>query len=117
MRATGFAGPAPRSDRSLGAKLRAPSAVLFLCLFAAQASVLVLSPILVEVGRDLGVSTASVGQLRTISGLVAAVTALLLGRLSGHLSLRDLLLTGCALLSLGSVLSAVAPTYAVLALA
>jgi MFS transporter, DHA1 family, inner membrane transport protein len=112
-----LAEPAGRSDRSLRTTFRAPSIVLFLCLFAAQASVLVLSPILVEVGRDLGVSTASVGQLRTISGLVAAVTALLLGRLAGHVSLRDLLLTGCALLALGSVLSAVSPTYAVLALA
>ncbi len=99
------------------ATLGAPSVVLFLCLFAAQASVLVLSPILVEVGRDLGVSTAAVGQLRTISGLVAAVTALLLGRVAGHVSLRDLLLAGCALLAFGCVLSAAAPTYAVLALA
>jgi predicted MFS family arabinose efflux permease len=103
--------------RPLSAAVSAPSVVLFLCLFAGQASVLVLSPILVDIGRDLDVSTATVGQLRTISGLVAAITALLLGRLAARAGLRDLLLAGCALLALGCVASASAPTYTLLALA
>ena len=78
---------------------------------------LVLSPLLVEIGRDLDVSTGTAGQLRTLSGLVAGVTALLLGRVARRLPLRDLLRLGALLLTLASVLAAVAPSFAILALA
>jgi predicted MFS family arabinose efflux permease len=101
----------------LRAHLRAPAAALFLCLFAAQAAVLVLSPILVEVARDFGTSTATVGLLRALTGLVAGSTALLLGRAPRRLALRDLLLAGASLLAFGSLLSAAAPAVWVLALA
>ena len=40
------------------------SAVLFACLFASQSALLVLSPILVDVAREFGVSAAAAGQLR-----------------------------------------------------
>jgi hypothetical protein len=45
---------------------RSVSAVLFLCLFAAQLGLIALSPVLVEVAGDFGVSTAAAGQLRTV---------------------------------------------------
>ena len=45
-------------------RLTGPSTVLFLCLFTSQAALLVLSPILPEVAREFGVSTATAGQLR-----------------------------------------------------
>ena len=48
--------------------LRQPRVVLFAALFASQAGLLVLSPILPELARELGVSTAAAGQLRTVSG-------------------------------------------------
>lgn len=95
----------------------APSAALFLCLFASQAGILVLSPILVEVAREFGVSTAATGQLRTITGLVAGSAALVLGRVAGRVSLRDLLIGGALLLAAGSLLSALAPTFWFLAVA
>ena len=41
-----------------------------------------MSPVLAEAARDLHVSTAAAGQLRTVTGLVAGITALLLGRAS-----------------------------------
>jgi DHA1 family inner membrane transport protein len=78
---------------------------------------LVLSPILVEVARDFGTSTATVGLLRALTGLVAGSTALLLGRAPRRLALRDLLLAGASLLAFGSLLSAAAPAVWVLALA
>jgi predicted MFS family arabinose efflux permease len=59
-------------------RLTRPSPVLFLCLFASQAGMLVLSPVLPDVARDLGVSTATAGQLRSLSGLTGGVTAILL---------------------------------------
>jgi predicted MFS family arabinose efflux permease len=91
--------------------------VLFLALFASQAGVLVLTPVLVEVAREFDLSTAGTGQLRTISGGVAGVTALVLGRVAGRLPLRDLLLYGAGLLALGAALSAAAPTFWLLTLA
>ena len=90
---------------------------LSLCLFANQAGTLVLSPILVDVARDFDVSTAAAGQLRAISGVVAGMTALTIGPLAGRLGLKRLLLFGLALLAVATLLSAVAPSFAVLAIA
>lgn len=93
------------------------SAVLFLCLFAGQAGAIALSPVLVEVARDLDVSTATAGQLRTVAGLVAGVTALALGRLGARVPLSRQLLVGSLLLAVGSLASAAAPSIGVLATA
>jgi predicted MFS family arabinose efflux permease len=89
---------------------------LFLCLFASQAGVLVLSPVLVEIADDFGVSVATAGQLRSVTGLVAGAAALVLGRLAGRTPLRNLLMIGAAILAAASVLSAVAPAFWFLAL-
>jgi len=93
------------------------SAVLFLCLFAGQAGAIALSPVLVEVARDLDVSTATAGQLRTVAGLVAGITALALGRLGARFPLSRQLLIGSLLLALGSLASAAAPSIGLLAAA
>jgi len=94
-----------------------PAPSLFLCLFAVQASVVALSPVLAQVAADFGVSTASAGQLRSVSGLVAGLTAVAMGRFSGRLGLRELLIVGLAILGASSLLSAAAPSFAVLAAA
>ncbi len=94
-----------------------PAPALFLCLFAVQAAVIALSPVLAEVAADFDVSTATAGQLRSVSGLVAGLTAVAMGRLSRRLGLRELLLAGLAVLAAGSLLSAAAPVFAVLAAA
>jgi DHA1 family inner membrane transport protein len=97
--------------------LTRPSPVLFLCLFASQAGLLVLSPILPDIAREFGISTATAGQLRSISGATGGVTAVLLAVAPRRPGLRDLLSAGAALVALGSALSAAAPTFAVLAVA
>jgi DHA1 family inner membrane transport protein len=94
-----------------------PAPALFLCLFAVQGSVIALSPVLAQVAADFGVSTASAGQLRSVSGLVAGLTAVAMGRLSGWLGLRELLLAGLSILAAGSLFSAAAPSFATLAAA
>ena len=76
-----------------------------------------LAPILVEVARAFDVSSAAAGQLRTVTGLVAGVAALAFGRFGRGVALRDLLLLGTALLALGSLGSAAAPSFAVFAIA
>jgi predicted MFS family arabinose efflux permease len=116
------AAPGPRhggvgvmsGDRGGSARV---ATVLFLSLFAAQAAVIVLSPVLTSVASELDVSTATAGQLRTLSGLAAGLTALAVPRATRVLGLRGLLLAGLLLIALGSLASACAPSFAVLALA
>jgi predicted MFS family arabinose efflux permease len=91
--------------------------VLFLCLFTAQAGLLVLSPILPEIAREFGCDIGTAGQLRSISGATGGLTAILLALAPRRPGLRDLLAAGAAFVALGSVLSAAAPTFAVLAVA
>jgi predicted MFS family arabinose efflux permease len=90
---------------------------LFLSLFAAQSAVISLSPVLPYVAADLDVSTAAAGQLRTVAGLAAGVAALALGRVARRLELRAVMLRAAGLLALGSLLSAVVPSFALLAVA
>ena len=104
----------PRKARDAFAS---PSLVLFLALFASQAGVLVLSPILSDVADDFGVSIATAGQLRIVAAPLAAVVALAAGRALVRFSPRALLGVGSALLAVGSVASAAAPTFTLLALA
>jgi predicted MFS family arabinose efflux permease len=86
-------------------------------LFAAQAGLLTLSPILPTVARDFGVSTAAAGQLRTLVGLTGGVTALAVVLVGRRLGLRRLLLAGNGLLVLGCAASALAPSLLALAAA
>jgi DHA1 family inner membrane transport protein len=92
-----------------------PSAVLFACLFASQSALLVLSPTLIDVARELDVSTAAAGQLRSISGATGGVTALVLATATRRPGLRELLSCGAVLIAIGSGLSAAAPSFVVLA--
>ena len=89
--------------------------MLFACLFASQAGLLVLSPILPELASEFGVSTAAAGQLRTLSGATGGITAVLLALAPRRPGLRTLLSAGAALVIVGSALSAAAPSFTVLA--
>jgi predicted MFS family arabinose efflux permease len=91
--------------------------VLFVSVFAAQSGVIALTPVLVAVGDDLGVSAPVAGQLRTIAGLAAALTALVLPPLVRRFSLGRLLRAGAVVLALASLASAAAPSFGVLAAA
>src|SRR5689334_268559 len=95
----------------------AMTAGLFLCLFASQSAVIAMAPSLSAAAADLDVSISAAGQLRTITGLVAGVSALALGMLARRVPLRRQLLAGTVLLAVGATASAAAGSYAVLALA
>jgi predicted MFS family arabinose efflux permease len=97
--------------------LRSPAAVLFLALFASQAGVLVMSPILADVADEFGVSIATAGQLRILAAPLAAVVAVATGRMLVRFSPRALLGVGSALMAVGSLASAAAPSFELLALA
>ena len=103
------------SERS--ANVGAASVALFVCLFAAQAAVIAMAPVLAEAASDLDVSTAAAEQLRTISGLAAGITALAIGLVAGRVGVGRQLPQRRALLAVASIASAAAPTFVLLALA
>jgi MFS transporter, DHA1 family, inner membrane transport protein len=105
------------SARLVRSPLASPSAVLFLALFASQAGVLVLSPILSDVAAEFDISIAQAGQLRILAAPLAAVAAVGTGRALARFSPRALIGVGAALVAVGSVVSAAAPTFTLLALA
>ncbi len=92
-----------------------PALALFLCLFTAQAGLTALSPVLPRIAEEFGVTTAAVGQVRTAAGLLAGATALLVGLSARRFGPRRLLVAGLGLLAAGSLVSAGAPTLAILA--
>lgn len=89
---------------------------LSLCVFAAQSGLIVLSPVVARVAADFNVSTAVVGQLRSVAGFAAGLASLALPAMARRLGLARLLRVGAILLAAASLASAVAPTLAVLAL-
>lgn len=93
------------------------SATLFGCLFAAQSSLLVLTPILSGVAADLEVSSAAAGQLRAVSGVVAVIVAVGLLIVRRRWELRGMLALGLGLLATAAVSSAAAPSFTALAAA
>jgi predicted MFS family arabinose efflux permease len=96
-------------------RARIVAATLLAALGASQAALVVLNPVLPSIADDLDVSIATAGQLRTISGLVAGLTALAAGLLAARIGLRELLGIGLAILAVGSLLSAIAPGFPALA--
>ena len=93
---------------------RAVGMTLLAALAASQAALVVLNPLLPDVARDLDISIATAGQLRTVSGLAAGVAALAAGLLATRFGLRELLLGAITTLALGSIVSAGASDFAVL---
>jgi DHA1 family inner membrane transport protein len=93
------------------------AALLFTCLFAVQAAFLTIAPILPELSREFGVSTAAGGQLRSVSGLAGLAAALLAIAFRRRIGVRRLLTWGLTALTTGALLSAAAPSFPALAAA
>jgi predicted MFS family arabinose efflux permease len=83
---------------------------LVLATTATQASIVVLVPILVEAGRDLGASVSAVGQARTVLALTAVAAALAVGPLIDRLGVRPAIVGGASLALAGAVGAASAPS-------
>jgi len=96
---------------------RAVGITLLAALAASQAALVVLNPLLPDVARDLDVSVATAGQLRTVSGLAAGAAALVTGLLAARVGLRGLMLGALVTLACGSLVSGAAPDFAVLVVA
>src|ERR687896_1449689 len=87
---------------------------LVLATMATQASIVVLAPIVVEIGRDLGASVSAVGQARSIMAGTAVVASLAIGPLIDRLGVRPLIVWGGSLALAGAVATAAAPSLAAL---
>ena len=75
---------------------------------AAQASIMVLAPIMVEIGRDLGASVSAIGQARTVMAAVAAAASLRVGPLIDRIGVRPLLTWGAVTAVTGHVVTSAA---------
>lgn len=91
-----------------------PGSVLFTSLFAAQAAILVLSPVLPQMADEFGITTSAVAQLRSVSAVTAGAVALVLAVTGNRFRLSWLLNGGLSLLAATALASAWAPTFAVL---
>lgn len=101
----------PSPDRSGSAP------ALFAASFAGQTALLVLAPLLADVGRSFDVSTATAGHTRAVAGLAGGVAALALARFAGRRRLTGLLQDGLVLLAAGSAATALAPAFELLLVA
>src|SRR5688572_24846857 len=89
--------------------------VLCLCSFAVPFNNYILSPILVDVSNDLGISLATGGLLGTIFAVPAATMALVMGPLSDKYGRRPVLVFVVAMLAFANLLSALAWSFPALA--
>ena len=83
-----------------------------LATIATQASIVVLAPIIVEIGRDLGGSVSEVGVARSVMAAVAVAVSLAIGPLIDRVGVKPLLVAGAALGVAGAALTAAAPSLA-----
>ena len=86
---------------------------LALATLAAQACIVVLAPIVVEVGRDLDASVSAVGQARTILAGTAVAASLAIGPMIDRLGVRPLIVWGSTFAIAGQACTAAAPSLAV----
>lgn len=87
---------------------------LALTAFAVGTDDLVIAGLLPVIAHDLDVSVAAAGQLVTVFSLTYAVAAPPLAVATARMPRRTLLLGGLALFALANLVTALAPTYAVL---
>src|SRR4051812_13399789 len=90
---------------------------LFTCLFAAQAAFLSVGLVLPQIAHTFGAQTSTAGQIRAVSGLAGAATAIALIAGGSRLGVHRLLGAGLSLIAASAVLSAAAPSLVVLGIA
>lgn len=79
---------------------------------ATQSAIVVLAPLVVEIGRDLGASVSAVGVARSVLAAVAVTASFAIGPLIDRIGVRPLILRGAALAMAGAAATAAAPSLA-----
>ena len=90
-----------------------PLIPLVLASLAAQASIFVLAPIVVEIGRHFDASVSAIGQARTVMAAVAALASLRIGPFIDRVGVRPAIVWGGAFAMTGHVVTALATSLAV----
>lgn len=90
-----------------------PLLPLVLATLAAQASIMVLAPIVVEIGHSFDASVSAVGQARTVMAAAAALASLRIGPFIDRVGVRPVILWGSALAIAGHVVTASATALSV----
>ena len=83
---------------------------LVLATTATQASIVVLAPLVVEIGRDLGASVSAIGLARSVLSGVAVGVSLAIGPLIDRIGVRPLIVRGAGIVFAGALLTAAAPS-------
>ena len=79
---------------------------LVLATVATQSSIVVLAPIMVEIGRDLDASLSEVGLARSVLAATAVAVSLAIGPLIDRAGVRPLLVAGALFALAGAGLTA-----------
>ena len=83
-------------------------------MFLVQSVTLMLSPLLVDLAAEFGVSVAAAGQLAAVTFAAWAVSVISVGPISDSFGRRSVAVTGLTFLSISVLASAFAPTFGVL---
>ncbi len=83
---------------------------LVLATIAAQASIVVLAPLVVAIGEDLGASLSAVGLARSVLAGTAVAVSVAIGPLIDRAGVAPLIRAGAALALAGAALTAAAPS-------
>lgn len=89
---------------------------LVAALIVNQTGVVIISPLVVDIGASFGVSDSVAGQLRTVAALSAALLAPFIGMLSDRIGRKPILIVGLSIIGLTGLGSALAPTFWAIAL-
>jgi predicted MFS family arabinose efflux permease len=81
---------------------------LVLATLAAQASIMVLAPIIAEIGRHLDASVSAIGQARTVMAAVAAAASLRVGPLIDRVGVSPVIVWGALLAVTGHAITSAA---------
>lgn len=85
---------------------------LVLATVATQSAIVVLAPLVVEIGRDLGASVSAIGLARSVLAATAVAVSLAIGPLIDRVGVRPLILAGALLAMAGAGATAAAPSLA-----
>jgi predicted MFS family arabinose efflux permease len=83
---------------------------LVLATVATQASIVVLAPLMVEIGRDLDASLGEVGLARSVLAATAVAVSLAIGPLIDRTGVRPMLVAGAVFALAGAGLTAASPS-------
>ena len=81
-----------------------------LATICTQSSIVVLAPLIVAIGRDLGASVSAVGLARAVLAGTAVTVSLVVGPLIDRVGVRPLILSGAGLALAGAGATAAAPS-------